>query len=232
MKAVDSVPVESVPAQPEGFGGSRTTARALKNNPAGLATLRDVARREFVERGYHAVSIRDLAKEAGLSLSVLYHYYASKQELLYGVLNEAIDSFHDILARHSFDADTKEDPVKRFLVLVESMVEYRANLRIDSLLFIREIRNLEPDFLERLSSRRADVRGLFDAVIADGIAAGVFKTPYPDDARRTLIATLNAIAEWYRQPGDLTVQMLVARYSRLALALVEYDGDLATTPSV
>jgi AcrR family transcriptional regulator len=217
--------------QPEGFGGSRTTARALRNNPAGLATLRDVARHAFVERGYHAVSIRDLAREAGLSLSVLYHYYASKQELLYGVLNEAIDSFHDILGRHTAATGATPDPVDRFLVLVESMVEYRANLRIDSLLFIREIRNLEPEFAERLSGRRADVVGLFDAVIAQGVATGVFKTPYPDDARRTLIATLNAIAEWYRQPGEITVGMLVDRYLRIALAIVEYDGDLDTKPS-
>ena len=79
------------------------------------------------------------------SLSVLYHYYASKQELLYGVLNEAIDSFHAILARHS--TDEHATPVNKTLALVASMVEYRAALRIESLLFIREMRNLEPDYV-------------------------------------------------------------------------------------
>lgn len=213
----------------DGYAGSRTTARAIKNNPAGLATLRDVARREFVERGYHAVSIRDIAKEAGLSLSVLYHYYASKQELLYGVLNEAIDSFHAILEGHlSTAADA--DPVQRLLVLVESLVEYRANLYIDSLLFIREVRNLEPEYAQRISGRRADIQALFDTVISSGVKAGVFKTPYPDDARRSIIAALNVIPDWYRQPGQLTVEMLAARYMRLALAIVEYDGDLGTSP--
>ncbi|QLL06381.1 TetR/AcrR family transcriptional regulator [Mycobacterium vicinigordonae] len=184
-----------------------------------------MARREFVERGFHAVSIRDIAKEAGLSLSVLYHYYASKQELLYGVLNEAIDSFHKILERHSADSTT--DPVQHFLVLVDSMVEYRAKLRVDSLLFIREIRNLEPDYARRLSTRQADVVGLFDAAIAAGLAAGVFHTPYPDDARRTLIAALNAIPEWYRPSGTIGIDELTKRYRRLALALMEYgtDGD-------
>ncbi|KUH87756.1 MULTISPECIES: TetR/AcrR family transcriptional regulator [unclassified Mycobacterium] len=219
-------------AAADGFGGSRTTARALKNNPAGLGTLRDVARREFVERGYHAVSIRDIAREAALSFSVLYHYYASKQELLYGVLNEAIDSFHDILARHSAsDERAGDDPVDRFLILIESLVEYRANRRVDSLLFIREIRNLEPEYAERLSDRRAAVAGLLDEVIAQGVKTGAFKTPYPDDARRTLIAALNAIAEWYRPAGNITVDMLVSRYLRIALAIVEYDGDLDIKPS-
>lgn len=213
----------------DGSLGSRTTARALKNNPAGLATLRAVARREFVARGYHAVSIRDIAKEAGLSLSVLYHYYASKQELLYGVLNEAVDNFASILEQHSFYGDLN-DPVNRFLALVESVIEYRATLQIDSLLFIREVRNLDDDFADRLAGRRDEVRALFDGVIADGREAGVFKTPYPDDARRTLIATLNAIPEWYQSSGTLTVEDLVARYSHLALAIVEYTGSLGTSP--
>lgn len=209
--------------------GSRTTERALKNNPAGLATLREVARKAFVERGYYAVSIRDLAREAGLSLSVLYHYYASKQELLYAVLNDAIDSFHEILEEHTLAPDA--DPVERFLVLVESMVEYRAKLRIDSLLFIREIRNLEPEYADRLGSRQSDIVKLFDNVIADGLESGRFHTPHPDDARRTLIATLNAIPEWYRPSGRISVSTLVARYARLALVIVEYDGDLDTLPS-
>lgn len=213
-------------ASPRGsLAGSRATARAVKNNPAGLATLRDVARREFVERGFHAVSIRDLAKEAGLSLSVLYHYYASKQELLYSILDEAIDSFHEILARHTPDAESA-DPVERFLILIESMVDYRATLQIDSLLFIREIRNLEPEYLDQLSSRQADALALFETVIQDGVRDGVFATPYPDDARRTIVAMLNAIPEWYHTPGQITVQTLVSRYTRLALLIVEYTGDL------
>ncbi len=222
-------PAKSASSKASGFAGSRTTERALKKNPTGLATLREVAREAFVERGYYAVSIRDLAREAGLSLSVLYHYYASKQELLYGILNDAIDSYLEILKRHEPDPDA--DPVDRFLVLVESMVEYRAKLKIDSLLFIREIRNLEPEYAERLKNRRSDIVKLFDTAIADGVESGDFRTPYPDDARRTIIATLNGIPEWYRPAGRLSVKALVSRYSRIALTIVEYKGDLDTMPS-
>src|SRR5271155_5571963 len=186
------------------FVGSRSSARASKTSPAGLDTLRDVARREFVARGYHAVSIRDIAKESGSSLSVLYHYYASKQELLYSVLNEAIDSFHATLESHAPDLEKNADPVQRFAAVIESLVVYRATRKLDSLLFIRELRNLEPKYAQLISSR-------------------------PADARRTIVAMLNAIAEWYRQPGELTIEMLVARYTRLALAVVEYAGDLNTT---
>jgi AcrR family transcriptional regulator len=210
----------------EGYSGSRTRARASQTSPAGLATLRSVARRAFAARGYHAVSIRDIAQEAGLSLSVLYYYYASKQELLFGVLNEAIDGFHQILTRHSTDGEPSADPLPRFLVLINSMIEYRTVQYLDSLLFIREFRNLEPEFAEQIADRRAHVRDLFSDVIADGVESGVFRTPYPDDARRAIVAMLNAIAVWYRQPGELTIEALTARYTHIALQIVEYSGDL------
>jgi AcrR family transcriptional regulator len=216
---------EPVTAQPGG-GGSRTTARAMRNNPAGLAALRDVARREFVASGYHAVSIRDLAREAGVSLSVLYHYYASKQELLYGVLNDAIDAFHLILARGMANVDASEDPTRSLMVLVESTVQYRAMLPAESLLFIREFRSLEPQFAERLADRRDEVGRLFTEAIHNGVRAGVFRTPYPDDARRAIVAMLNGIANWYSTSGPLTVEQLVERYTRLALVIVEFDGDV------
>jgi AcrR family transcriptional regulator len=222
-------PDNSAAVENADFVGSRSSARASKTSPAGLDALRDVARREFVARGYHAVSIRDIAKESGSSLSVLYHYYASKQELLYSVLNEAIDSFHATLESHAPDLEKNADPVQRFAAVIESLVVYRATRKLDSLLFIRELRNLEPKYAQLISSRRADVRELLDTVITDGVAAGVFKTPFPADARRAIVAMLNAIAEWYRQPGELTIEMLVARYTRLALAVVEYAGDLNTT---
>ncbi|KUH83119.1 hypothetical protein AU186_21675 [Mycobacterium sp. GA-1999] len=170
-----------------------------------------------------------MAKEAGLSLSVIYHYYATKQELLFDVLNEGIDSFHGVLARHAWP-DASSDPVERFLILVASMVEYRAKLPIDSMLFIREVRNLDPEYAQRIAARRSASQKFFDQVIGEGIDAGVFKTPYPDDARRAIIAMLNVIPDWYRPSGKLKIDALTARYSRLALSIVEYDGDLDALP--
>ena len=59
----------------------------------------------FSERGFAAVSMRDLAESVGISVSTIYHYYASKQDLAQDMIaraNEltakARDSFFRILA--------------------------------------------------------------------------------------------------------------------------------------
>jgi AcrR family transcriptional regulator len=46
----------------------------------------------FSRRGYAAVSIRDLAEEAGLSKPGLYHYFASKEELLIEILRAELEA--------------------------------------------------------------------------------------------------------------------------------------------
>src|SRR5690606_34691261 len=49
--------------------------------------LLDVAERLCAEKGLEAVSIRDVAKAAGVSLSVIYHDYKSRNDLLKAAMN-------------------------------------------------------------------------------------------------------------------------------------------------
>ncbi|WP_259375296.1 hypothetical protein [Rhodococcus pseudokoreensis] len=71
---------------------------------------------------------------------------------------------------------------------------------------------------------RSEARGSqqFKDVIEAGVKIGLFQTPYPDDARRAVIAMCNAVAQWYRPGGELTEDMLIERYVSLALTVVEY----------
>ena len=51
------------------------------------AALLEAARQSFVERGYEASSLRDIAERAGMSHAGLLHHFASKDELLLAVLS-------------------------------------------------------------------------------------------------------------------------------------------------
>ncbi len=45
----------------------------------------------FGHRGYHQATIREIARAAGLSLAGLYHYVGGKEEILFLVLDRALD---------------------------------------------------------------------------------------------------------------------------------------------
>jgi hypothetical protein len=46
----------------------------------------------------------------------------------------------------------------------------------------------------------------------------------PDDARRSIIAACNAIAQWYEPGGGTTPPELVERYTAIALRIVDHRG--------
>jgi AcrR family transcriptional regulator len=49
-----------------------------------------VAMELFIKQGYHATSINDVAKHAGISKGLLYNYYKGKEELLASMVDARI----------------------------------------------------------------------------------------------------------------------------------------------
>ena len=50
--------------------------------------LLDAAVRVFARKGYHSARVGDIAEEAGVAYGLLYHYFASKEEVLRSVFRE------------------------------------------------------------------------------------------------------------------------------------------------
>lgn len=62
----------------------------------------DAAVRVFARRGYHGSRVGDIAEEAGIAHGLLYHYFASKEEVLATVFREnwgrLLGAFHQVEA--------------------------------------------------------------------------------------------------------------------------------------
>ena len=56
-------------------------ARKRLTAEARRAEILDAASAVFSARGYHAASIDDIAREAGVSKALIYEHFSSKQEL-------------------------------------------------------------------------------------------------------------------------------------------------------
>ena len=110
------------------------------------AKIFDAARRLFAERGYSAVTNKDLAAEAGLTTGALYHSVESKLDLyvevyadvqvhLYRRFQEAIDGAESFVGKLEavFDAAndlTREDPsMARLIGSVRSDAKRHAEVR-------------------------------------------------------------------------------------------------------
>jgi AcrR family transcriptional regulator len=79
------------------------------------------ARDVFARRGYHQASIREIAREAGLSLAGLYHYVGGKDELLFLALDRSLDTLTTALDDALAAART---PELKLLALVRTHLEF------------------------------------------------------------------------------------------------------------
>ncbi|MBP3648633.1 MAG: TetR/AcrR family transcriptional regulator [Clostridia bacterium] len=92
----------------------------------------------------HAISIRELCKEAGINRTTFYNHYGSQYDLLSDISQRFLDSIAERL--ESADASDRESVHQR----VAMVLEYIAQNRELSILLINN--NIDPSFVERIFS--------------------------------------------------------------------------------
>lgn len=103
----------------------RTVAYAHPRLPSSfdrqLARILEHATTIFCEKGYERASMRDLSRSCGLSLAGLYHYFDSKERLLYliekGLFEQVLESLHQRL-------NGIRDPEERVRVFIDNHVVF------------------------------------------------------------------------------------------------------------
>ena len=185
--------------------------------PAPLAAALEA----FAEHGYHGTTVREIASRAGLSVPGLYHHYPSKQSLLQGLSELTMSELLDRSAAAL--AEAGDDPLARFEALVESLLRFHMYRREQAFVGSTEIRSMDADYRAVYVGHRDAQQRLVDEAVEDGVAAGVFTTPYPKDAARALTTMCVGVSTWYRPGGPLGPDELIARNLEFARELVGYS---------
>src|SRR5689334_24214318 len=86
-----------------------------------LARVLHHAAKIFWEKGYEGASMRDLSRACGMSLAGLYHYFESKEELLYLIQKHA---FQTIIENARERLKQSADPEERLRLFIENHLEY------------------------------------------------------------------------------------------------------------
>ena len=62
--------------------------------------LYPVVLRQFSMKDFHAVNIRDISKESGISTGTIYKYFSSKVDLLFSIIDEKLRDLASLLRMH------------------------------------------------------------------------------------------------------------------------------------
>jgi len=185
--------------------------------PLQLDPVLAAALRMFLARGYHGTTVRDVAKEASMSVPNVYHYYASKQALLVGVMDRTMVEFR---TRCELAHQEGRDATERFELLVECFALFHSYRRELAFIGASEMRSLEPVERERIAAIRSDCQRMIDIELEALDRDGRLRTKHRDDAGRAVVTMLVGIANWYDLDGRQSPDDIARRYVEFASELV------------
>lgn len=176
----------------------------------------------FNETGYHGATVRDIARRSGLSVPGMYHHFATKQDMLVGILDVTMT---DLLARsEEARVEGNGDPVRTFVLLVECLVLFHCYRRDLAFIGASEMRSLEPANRHRIAGMRTAQQRMIDAEVDAAHALGKFEVAFPHDASRAVVTMCTAIPSWYRIDNEATPEQVAERYVDFALGVMRYHG--------
>ncbi len=171
--------------------------------------MRQAAQR-FASRGYDQTTMQELAASMGLATGALYHYFASKEELLRAICDQLMEP---LLARADELMAAGGDDDRRLRELVRLWVAHVVEHRDHMLVFQQERHLIESG--ERWRSVRA-ARKAFERIVGQALAGVATRVPEPLGLL-ALLGMVNHTAQWYRPRGPLTPEQIADGYVALLL---------------
>ena len=110
---VTSVHIAGMPAG-EGAGILGLEERRNREKERRRETILKAARRDFMKKGFKAVTVDSIAQRAQLSKGAIYLYFKSKEEIYAQVLIRDIEKFHDHVADIFHGGDSASEVLIRF----------------------------------------------------------------------------------------------------------------------
>jgi TetR/AcrR family transcriptional regulator, cholesterol catabolism regulator len=176
------------------------------------------AARLFQQRGYDATSMNDVASALKLSKGGLYHHFQSKDEILFEIMNHAMEITQErVLA----PVRVIPDPEERLRTLIRLHIEVvlsPADREITVML--HENHPLPPGLRKRINARKKEYIHFVESLIAEVQEkarrtgrAGISVSPRA--AAFALLGMINWIYQWYKPEGELQAHNLVPQFSDL-----------------
>lgn len=130
----------------------------------------DAAVRVFAEHGYHGARVGDIAEDAGVAHGLLYHYFASKDEVLKTIF---VENWGELLKRFRAVEETHEPADEKLAGIAKILLRTWRNDPALVTVMVREVARSQ-----HIQGQVAEVGEAFEIiqrVIEQGQATGLFR---------------------------------------------------------
>jgi AcrR family transcriptional regulator len=162
----------------------------------------------IAKNGFAATTMRDLSTALGTSVAGLYHYFASKEDLLFQLQYR---TFASLLEQQEKIAEQPGTPEERLARLLTGHLQFysRHTNELKACTFEMESLGSKPyEIVEEIRRRYYRLMASAVAQIIDGPAAGTKETRQSRHAALFIFGMLNWIFMWYEPSRHGTVEQI------------------------
>ncbi|HYB98402.1 MAG TPA: TetR/AcrR family transcriptional regulator [Candidatus Limnocylindrales bacterium] len=181
-------------------------AQAAPRQQESRDKILDCAEPLFARRGFAGIGLAEVAEQAGLSKSSLFHHFASKAQLYAAVMARILDRIEADLVRALADGGSPVQRLERWLDVVNDVLAAHptyARLLLRSLFEDDELNGALPEE-QAVNATIERIIAAIDRLLREGIEAGVFR---PVNVPHTVHSIIGMIV-FHFASGELGEELL------------------------
>lgn len=194
---------------------------ALANESDRAVEIYTKAAEIFHEQGFDATSMSTIARAVELTKAGLYYYIESKEDLLYAIMNYAMERLETGVIEPS---QAIADPTERLWNIVTRHGRLLTEGNKAITILTDEIEGLKPKHRKQILDRKRVylefVRGTLQALAAEGKLRDID----PTVATFSLFGTLLWLPRWFKPGGSLTSEQVIAEVGKIVAGGLLVDG--------
>ncbi len=204
------------PISSESGSPSGGQATAVSTQARGLAE----AARLFAEHGYAGTSMRQIADAMDLTMGTIYHYFASKEEILYQICRSTLSDGFDRLERTIASLPPESSDIDAISACLIVHVETITDSLHAQTTMLTELRSLQGKNRVEIASLRRRYASLVEDIVRRGQTSGAIRSNLSAAVITLFFFDLtNWMIFWFRQEGRMRADELAR-----AMASVLLDG--------
>lgn len=196
----------SAPTAEAGSTAAPSAPRA-RGAEARREAILDAAAACFVERGYGATSVDDIAERLGVSKPTLYYHVGGKQELLGASFSRALDAYSDAVEDTAVTGVTGRE---RLHQVVQKYVEITTTVHGRCLHRVPDV-ELTPEVRDRLRAVKRKVDARIRDLLREGVRDGSLRSADIRMSTFAISGAMNSVAQWYAPSGKLNPDEIAER---------------------
>lgn len=180
------------------------------------------AARLFDKNGYHNTSMDDIAAAVDLRKPSLYHYFESKEEILFWIHQEFIDLIIDRqVEREGVGLPPEERLLEVMADVLELMHTHRGHVRV----FFEHHRELPARYQKTIRPKRDFYQQNVEAIVVEGMESGAFRKIDPRLATLALFGMCNWAYQWYQSRGEKSSREIAGIFAELYLNGIRTESE-------